>query len=100
MNRHPTAPAIFATIVAAACPVIAAGSSSPGILLDPSRAIDLTWPLGPETPYWPGGKYQPFHAEVIATLEADGVYSRSYCTPEHLGTHVDAPNHFAAGQPG
>jgi kynurenine formamidase len=49
-------------------------------------------------PYWPGPQYKPFQFETIATLEKDGVYSGAFCMAEHMGTHVDAPNHFEAGR--
>jgi len=62
------------------------------------QIIDLTHKLSPSIPYWPGDTYKPFHFEVIATLEKDGVYSGAFCMAEHMGTHVDAPNHFEAGQ--
>ncbi|MEE9201335.1 MAG: cyclase family protein [Candidatus Brocadiales bacterium] len=64
-----------------------------------ARVIDLTYPLNDKNPYWPGPRYRPFKHETIATLESDGVYSGSYSTPEHLGTHLDAPNHFDSDQP-
>jgi kynurenine formamidase len=48
--------------------------------------------------YWPGEKYSPFQIETIATLEKDGVLSKKLSFPEHIGTHLDAPNHFEAGQ--
>lgn len=60
--------------------------------------IDLTYPLNDSSPYWPGPTYNPFRLDTLATLEKDGVLSLAYCTPEHLGTHLDAPNHFAEGQ--
>lgn len=60
--------------------------------------VDLTYPVNERTPFWPGPQYFPFHLETIATLEKDGVLSKKFCTPEHLGTHCDAPNHFVAGQ--
>ena len=89
--------------VSIACALVILGGASlarAAAPIDAAKVVDLTWPIGPDTPYWPGGKYQPFKSEVIATLDADGVYSRSYCTPEHLGTHVDAPNHFDGSQIG
>jgi len=67
---------------------------------DPAKMIDLTYTISPSSPHWPGEGYHPFRAEVSATLAKDGVYSRNYCSPEHLGTHVDAPNHFESGQVG
>lgn len=64
-----------------------------------ARMIDLTYPLNPENAFWPGENYRPFELKTIATLEKDGVLSKAICLPEHLGTHLDAPNHFEKNQP-
>lgn len=64
-----------------------------------ARMIDLTYPLNPRNAFWPGENYRPFELKTIATLEKDGVLSKSICLPEHLGTHLDAPNHFEKNQP-
>lgn len=61
--------------------------------------IDLTWTLDAENPYWPAENYEPFRLQTIATLEKNGVLSKAFYTPEHLGTHLDAPNHFEPNQP-
>jgi len=63
-----------------------------------AAVIDLTYPLNKNNAYWPIGSYEPFKYEVIATIKKDMVYSGRYSTPEHLGTHIDAPNHFVKGQ--
>jgi kynurenine formamidase len=63
------------------------------------KIVDLTWPLNEKGAYWPGDDYKPFSLRTIATLEKNGVASKSFCMPEHQGTHVDAPNHFEAGRP-
>lgn len=68
------------------------------ILEGKGKIIDLTHPLSEEIPYWPGESYIPFRFETIATMEKDGVYSGFFAMPEHMGTHIDAPNHFEAGQ--
>jgi kynurenine formamidase len=60
--------------------------------------IDLTYPLNEKSNYWPGEKYKPFKLETIATLEKDGVLSKAFSMPEHMGTHIDAPNHFEPNQ--
>jgi kynurenine formamidase len=57
--------------------------------------VDLTQPLGPRTALWPGSP--PFAARVTAEIEPDGLYNRALATPEHAGTHLDAPAHFVAG---
>lgn len=61
--------------------------------------IDLSWPLDESNPYWPAANYKPFELTTIATLEKNGVLSKAFYTPEHLGTHLDAPNHFEKNQP-
>ncbi|MFQ5964600.1 MAG: cyclase family protein [Candidatus Scalinduaceae bacterium] len=60
--------------------------------------IDMTYPLNSNNAYWPGPLYSPFKYETLATLERNGVFSGIYSTPEHLGTHIDAPNHFENNQ--
>ncbi len=64
-----------------------------------ASVVDMTYPLNETNAYWPVGQYTPFRYEVIANLKKDKVFSGKYSTPEHLGTHIDAPNHFEAGQP-
>ena len=58
--------------------------------------IDLTHPLGAHTLYWPGGT--PFELEVLAHGRDDRgrwYAANRFRTPEHLGTHLDAPFHFS-----
>jgi kynurenine formamidase len=58
------------------------------------RVVDLTQPLGADTILWPGSRR--FAAEVVSELDRDGSFARAITTPEHAGTHLDAPAHFAA----
>ncbi|HXF06779.1 MAG TPA: cyclase family protein [Blastocatellia bacterium] len=69
------------------------------ILAGRGKVVDLTHRLSAKIPYWPGGQYRPFEFTPIATLDRDGVFSGFFAMPEHMGTHVDAPNHFVAGRP-
>jgi kynurenine formamidase len=57
------------------------------------RLVDLTAPLGPDTVLWPGST--PFEATVVADHDTHGGYARELAVPEHAGTHLDAPAHFA-----
>jgi kynurenine formamidase len=61
--------------------------------------VDLGWPLNRDSAFWPGDNYKPFELHTIATLEKDGVLSKAFSSPEHLGTHLDAPNHFERDRP-
>jgi kynurenine formamidase len=62
------------------------------------KIIDLTHPLDSQNPFRPGNGSRPFQLETLTTLEQHGFLGMAYWTPEHLGTHVDGPNHFAAAQ--
>ena len=78
----------------------AIGEQSPGtvtlqdISAGRARLVDLTHTLTPENAFWPGEKYRPFQLVTIAALKDDGVLSKAFAMPEHLGMHIDAPNHF------
>lgn len=64
----------------------------------PRRWVDLTHTLSPGFPYIPvQNKTFPFRLTPIATLLHDGVYANRWELTEHVGTHLDAPCHFAEG---
>jgi kynurenine formamidase len=79
--------------------LIACGKNEMADLMQrPKEIIDLSHTLEPTIPHWPAENYMPLRLDTIATIERDGVFSMTYHIPEHYGTHVDAPNHFVAGQ--
>jgi hypothetical protein len=56
---------------------------------------DLTYTLTPEFPYMPVHNLTfPFSIKPIATIPINGVAANAWHIHEHLGTHIDAPNHF------
>lgn len=69
------------------------------LLSDEVSILDLGYSLNDRSPFWPGDDYEPFKLKTIATLDKNGVLSKSFAVPEHFGTHVDAPNHFERNQP-
>ena len=61
--------------------------------------IDLTHDFSSETVYWPNG--DAFKKDLIYDGETENGYyysAYSFCAPEHGGTHIDAPVHFAKGK--
>ena len=60
-----------------------------------STIHDLTYPLTPETPVFPGVK--PIQVTPRLTIAENGIFSNEVIYTEHCGTHLDAPAHFAAG---
>ena len=92
---------IFFSVAVSLCPSLSADDAPTlrQIAAGQAKIVDLTYTLNERSPYWPGDKYQPFELRTIATLEEDGVLSKMLILPEHLGTHIDAPNHFEADRP-
>jgi kynurenine formamidase len=67
--------------------------------LENYELVDLSHSYGESTLYWPTSP-TAFEKEQLAYGISEGgwFYSAySVCTPEHGGTHIDAPMHFAAG---
>ena len=78
--------------------------ASPSIAAAPDLAtaevVDLTHPFDSTTLYWPNA---PSNFQVTALSKgktAAGFFyaANSFCTPEHGGTHLDAPVHFGEGK--
>jgi kynurenine formamidase len=67
--------------------------------LDLSRAriVDLTHVFDEKTIYWPNSPttFKLTKLEDGATQAGFYYRSNSFCAPEHGGTHLDAPSHFA-----
>src|SRR5687767_13819082 len=64
------------------------------------RMIDLTHPQGRQTLYWPNSP-SAFTLDTLAFGMTPGGFFYSafaFSTPEHGGTHIDAPIHFAEGR--
>lgn len=66
---------------------------------DAFRVVDLTHAYDENTLYWPTSP-SSFELKVLHDGMTEGGYyyrANSFCTPEHGGTHLDAPVHFAEG---
>lgn len=61
--------------------------------IDEADLVDLTHPLEPNLPVWPGHPH--FCQEVMSSLERGHVSCwHALSMGEHTGTHFDAPSHF------
>ena len=72
----------------------------PALDLRNARIVDLTWAFDEKTLYWPTSP-SSFELKELAYGPTPGGWfyaSNAICTPEHGGTHLDAPIHFAAGR--
>ena len=59
--------------------------------------VDLTHTLDAQTPTYEVSTRPVYQAKTVATIEKDGYSAREISLPEHFGTHLDAPAHFARG---
>jgi kynurenine formamidase len=67
--------------------------------VDDKKIIDMTYPFAEDTLHWPTAK--PFHLEKVSegrTAAGFWYSSYNYGGSEHVGTHLDAPFHFAEGK--
>src|SRR5688500_3771035 len=94
------------------CPIVAVDRSSQELLSTLAaalaggsvRVVDLTMPLGPESPVlplpdpWPNSP--TFAMSEISRYDERGPawYWNSFVTGEHTGTHFDAPVHWVTGK--
>ncbi|PYQ23783.1 MAG: cyclase [Acidobacteria bacterium] len=79
-----------------AAAILAAGATAP-VDLRNCRLVDLTHPFDATTIYWPTAASGFELKEVYKGTTAAGYFYSAYafCAPEHGGTHLDAPVHFA-----
>ena len=69
-------------------------------LLSEGRWIDLSYSFSDSTLYWPNNP-TGFQLDIQSNgITPAGFFysSNAFCTPEHGGTHLDAPVHFAQGK--
>lgn len=67
--------------------------------IDEKKLIDMTYPFAADTLHWPTAK--PFQLEKVhegRTAQGYWYSSYNYGGSEHVGTHIDAPFHFAEGK--
>jgi kynurenine formamidase len=77
----------------------AAGAAGETLDLSAYELVDLTHPFNERTIYWPTSPAN-FELDTLAYGHTAASYFYSafaFSTPEHGGTHLDAPMHFADG---
>src|ERR1700751_3137471 len=68
-----------------------------GLSSGKTRVLDLSYAINDKLVPWPGDT-RVFEAQVNATVEKNGYFTRSFWMLEHYGTHLDAPIHFPPGK--
>jgi kynurenine formamidase len=70
-----------------------------GRIIAADKVLDLTHPLSPTFPIWPGPAGLPIKVTNVAAVAQGGYYANRWELAEHDGTHLDAPAHFAPRGP-
>jgi kynurenine formamidase len=94
------AAAIVAGATMARSPDASANGSAQGPDLSKARIVDLTHAYSSRTLYWPTSP-RKFVLDKLSYGRVEGGWfyaANSFCTPEHGGTHLDAPIHFGEGK--
>jgi kynurenine formamidase len=60
--------------------------------------MDLTHVLNSAFPRYNPALFKAFERTNIVTIQKDGFYANNWSLPEHIGTHMDAPQHFVLGR--
>lgn len=84
-------------IVAAAAWILTTAAPGQSIDLASSKVVDLSHAFDANTVYWPteASGFQLKQEHKGLTKGGFFYYSNTFCAPEHGGTHIDAPMHFA-----
>lgn len=72
------------------------GSLEQAVAEPPAKIVDLSHVLGPNLPDFHLGN-TAYQYKPLFTIAKDGYADGQFTTPEHYGTHVDAPSHFYQG---
>ena len=86
--------AVIAFLTASASVTLAGGQA---LDLSKRTIVDLTHAYGADTVFWPTSPSK-FTLQKLASGMTEGGYfyaANAFCTPEHGGTHLDAPIHFS-----
>ncbi|CAM2067832.1 Cyclase family protein [Sulfidibacter corallicola] len=71
----------------------------PTISLQGNRIVDLSHDFSEKTLYWPTAQTFTLQEDFKGTTDKGFHYeANTFKAAEHGGTHLDAPNHFAAGR--
>ena len=63
------------------------------LLSEKMHFIDLTHALSVDAPFWPSTASSPFRHDTLRAHPSGAPAMAAYATPEHFGTHIDAPIH-------
>jgi kynurenine formamidase len=89
--------ALISTVLVLGCTPETPADELDELFTEEAEVIDLTHALSAGGSYWSSWDANPFTHDTIAAHPDGSPSMAAYSTPEHNGTHIDAPVHFAEG---
>ncbi len=90
--------ALVGALIALGCAAETPSDELEELFAEDAEVIDLTHVLNAGGSYWSSWDANPFVHDTLATHPDGSPSMAAYSTPEHNGTHIDAPVHFAEGR--
>ena len=90
---------LLLAVLSAACSAEGDPDRLTRLFADDMVVVDLTYPVSPDAPFWPGPELSPFRHDTLSAHPDGSPSMAAYSVPEHFGTHFDAPVHGGAGLP-
>jgi len=88
---------VIGYVLALAVFLFAQRHTTPGPMSGFTSVVDLTHAVSSNVPTYEVAEKSAFQVKTVATVEKNSYFAREICLPEHFGTHLDAPAHFARG---
>jgi kynurenine formamidase len=70
----------------------------PALAVDEKKLVDMTYPFNEATQRWPTARGFKLEKHTEGMTEGHWYAAYDYSSAEHVGTHMDAPFHFAKGK--
>ncbi len=81
-------------------PVVPSRPPPSGLVIEGARIVDLSYAYDEDTIFWPTEDGFTLEKEFDGITPGGFYYAANrFAAPEHGGTHIDAPVHFAKGKP-
>ncbi|MFA6209300.1 MAG: cyclase family protein [Candidatus Obscuribacterales bacterium] len=83
---------VLPLLLACICVHLTVNTASGSASDSKAKIVDLTHVLGPALPDFHAGN--AYEYKSLFSIAKDGYADGQFSTPEHYGTHIDAPSHF------
>ncbi|HEY1373784.1 MAG TPA: cyclase family protein [Candidatus Binatia bacterium] len=70
----------------------------PALALDDKKLVDMTYSFNEATQHWPTARGFKLEKHTEGVTDGHWYAAYDYSSAEHVGTHMDAPFHFAQGK--